>query len=226
MNDAQVQKIAGLAGLMIGLGSVSLLPLYFMYSGAPPAWNVFTRDLIGLIVCAFLIVFVVGVSHLIHRADSSYEWLASLLYGAGLVLATVTLIAISLEAGVIFGAPDGTLDPTIDGPLAEGNILIHGSIKRLLTALFLIPTGYAILRTRLLPNWTGRVAYLVAVFNLAFVPSIYFGKDAAQFYSAVGWGNSALAASLFAYWILAVGIVLLRRLRTAPSGTLQQASPS
>ena len=217
MNHAQVRRITGLSGVAVGVVRTLAIPLYFMYSGPPPAWNVFTRDLVGLISCAFLIVFFAGFSHLIRSADAAYQWIASLVYGTGLLFVGVTLVAISLEAGVVFGAPDGTLDPTIDGPLAEATILIHGSIKRLLTAVFLVPSGYAVLRTRMLPRWVGRAAYVIAAIDLVFVPSIYFGKDAAQFYSAIGWGNSALVAALFGYWILAVGVTLLRKLRTEPT---------
>jgi len=217
MNHAQVRRITGLSGVAVGVVSTLAIPLYFMYSGPPPAWNVFTRDLVGLISCAFLIVVFAGFSHLIRSADAAYEWIASLVYGTGLLFVGVTLVAISLEAGVVFGAPDGTLDPTIDGPLAEANILIHGSIKRLLTAVFLVPSAYAVLRTRMLPRWVGRAAYVIAIIDLLFVPSIYFGKDAAQFYSAIGWGNSALVAAFFGYWILAVGAILLRKPRTDPT---------
>jgi hypothetical protein len=211
MNDAQVRLITGSAGVAIGTGSLVALPLYFMYSGPPPDWNVFTRGLVGLITCAFLIVFIAGLSHLIRRADAGYEWIASLVYAAGMLFVAVSLVAISLEAGVIFGAPHGGLDPTIDGTLAEGNILIHGSIKRMLTVVLLVSAGYAVLRTRMLPGWLGGAAYFTALFNLVFVPSMYFGKDASRFYSAIGWGNSAFCASFLAYWILAVGITMLRQ---------------
>ena len=193
MDDAHVRRITGISGVAIGAGGILALPLYFMYSGPPPAWNVFTRDLVNLITCAFLIVFIAGFSHLLRRADAAYEWMASLVYAAGMLFVAVALVAISLEAGVMFGAPDGGVDPTIDGPLAEGNILIHGSIKRMLTAVLLLPAGYAVLRTRMLPGWLGGTAYVIALFNLAFVPSMYFGKDAARSYSAIGWGNSAFA---------------------------------
>lgn len=214
MDNAQVRLITGISGVMVGVTSIILIALYFMYSGAPPAWNVLTRNLIGLILFGFMIVFIAGFSHLIRRANAAYEWAASLVYGAGLIFVAVALVAISLEAGVIFGNPDGTLDPTINGPLADGNILIHGSIKRVLTIVFLVPAGFAVLRTKMLPAWAGRAAYVIALCNLAFVPSLYFGKEAAQFYSAVGWGNSAFVASFFGYWILAVGITLLRQPRT------------
>ncbi len=217
LNNMQVRQITGLSGVTIGVAGILLIPLYFMYSGPPPAWNVLTRDLLNLILCAFLIVFMAGFRHLIRTADATYDWIASLVFGAGLIFVTVTLVAISLEAGVVFGALDGTLDPTIDGPLANGNILIHGSIKRVLTIVILVPAGFAVLRTRMLPRWIGRAAYGIALFNLAFVPSIYFGKDAAQFYSAVGWGNSAFAASFLVYWILAVGIAMLRQRGNEPT---------
>lgn len=216
MNDARVRRLTGMSGVAIGAGGILALPLYFMYSGPPPAWNVFTRDLVTLITCAFLIIFIAGFSHLLRRADAAYEWVASLVYAAGMVFVAVALVAVSLEAGVIFGAPDGGLDPTIDGPLADGNILIHGSIKRMLTVVLLVPAGYAVLRTRMLPAWVGAAAYCIALFNLAFVPSMYFGKDATQFYSAIGWGNSAFCASFLMYWILAVGITMLRQPRTTP----------
>lgn len=211
MNNIQVQRITGISGVMIGVLASIVIPLYFMYPGAPPAWNVFTRDLLNLISCAFLIVFIAGFSHLIRRVDTAYELPASLIYGTGLLFVAVSLVAISHEAGVVFGAPDGTLDPTIHGPLADGNILIHGSIKRLLTVVLLVPAGYVIIRSGMLPRWLGRAAYTIALVNLAFVPSIYFGKDATRFYSALGWGNSAFTASFLGLWITAVGIILLSR---------------
>lgn len=216
MNDAVVRRLTGISGVLIGIGTALLIPLYFMYSGPPPAWNVLTRDLIGLILAAVLIVFVAGFSHLIRQADATYQWIASLVYGTGLVHVAVILVGTSLEAGAVFGTPNGTIDPTIDGPLAEGSILLRGSIGRILNALFLVTAGYSVLRTRLLPAWLGWAAYGGALLNLACVPSIYFGKNAAQFYSAIGWGNSALAASLLGYWILGAGIMMLRRPRSVP----------
>ncbi|HKA95134.1 MAG TPA: hypothetical protein VKD66_02625, partial [Streptosporangiaceae bacterium] len=57
----------------------------------------------------------------------------------------------------------------------------------------------------------GRTAYLLAVINLAFVPSLYFGMDPARFYSALGWGNTALTAGLITYWAAAVGIAVMRQ---------------
>jgi hypothetical protein len=210
MNNLQAQRVMGASGLLVGIGVMLTIPLYFVYSGAPPAWNVLTRDLLSLLVLAAMLIFFACFSQLIRRADANLDWLASIIYGAAMLFLAVAFVATALEAGVVFGNPDGTLDPTTDGVLAHANILMHGSIKRLLTVVMLVPAGYAVLRTRILPAWVGWSAYLIAACNLAFVPSLYFGTDVTKFYSAIGWGNSAFVASFLGYWILAVGIAALR----------------
>ncbi|MEV6397411.1 hypothetical protein AB0M39_22010 [Streptomyces sp. NPDC051907] len=211
MNESSIRRLMGACGIAAGLLAAVGVPLYFVYSGAPPASNVLARILLNILTCGALLVFLVGLRHLIRGAGPGFEWLASLVFGSGTAYVTVTLVAASVEAGVVLEHSDGTLDPTVDGPLAHANMLLHGSIARLLTAVLLTAAGYAILRSGVLPRWTGRAAYAVAVINLAFVPSLFFGTDAAQFYSAVGWGNTAMTAALVVYWALAVGVVVVRR---------------
>lgn len=210
----------GWAGLLMGAGVIATVPLYFTYAGAPPAWNVLTRDLLSLIVAAAMLVFVACLSELIRRADATSGWLAAIVFGAGMLFVAVVLVTTALEAGVVFGTPDGTVDPTIFGPLADANILMHGSIKRLLTVVMLVPAGYAVRRTRILPGWVATSAYVIALCNLAYVPSLYFGRDVTSFYSAIGWGNTAFVASFLGYWVLAVGIAALRR-SAAPTATVE-----
>jgi hypothetical protein len=59
----------------------------------------------------------------------------------------------------------------------------------------------------MIPRWLGFAAWAIALVNLVFVPSIYFGKDPTAFYSAIGWGNTAMVGSFIMYWIIAVAIV-------------------
>lgn len=205
-----VHRFTGLSGIALGLLTTLTVPLYFVYSGAPPVWNVLTRNLISLVMCSLLIVFLSGLRQLLARADPRYDWVASIAHGAGLIYVAVTLVATALEVGVVMAVPGGTVDPTVDGPLAAGNVLLHGSVTRIVTAVLLVAAGFVILRTGALPAWAGRSAYVIAAINAAFVPSLYFGMDPSQFYSALGWGNTALAASLISYWVVAVGVVLLR----------------
>lgn len=215
MSELQVRRTTAIMGIAVGVGSILLIPLYFTYSGAPPTSNVLTRNLINMILCACLLVFYGGVSHLIRKADATHEWTASIVYGSALVYVAVVLVGISLEVGAAFSGPSGTIDPTIDGPLALGTILIHGSIGRVLTVVLMTALGSAIRGTRILSRWLGTSAYGLAIINLAFVPSLYFGRDAARFYSALGWGNSAMVASFMGYWVMAAGVVMLRQSRAS-----------
>jgi hypothetical protein len=210
-DTAGARRPVGVAGVAAGALSLSTVPLYFVYSGAPPAWNVLTRNLLTILTVMALLPFLTGLRCLITRAGPGHDWAAALVQASGAVYATLILVGVSLEAGVVFGHPGTPVDPTTTGPLADAAILIHGSIGRGVTAVLLLAAGTAIRRTRILPPWLSASALLIALVNLACLPSLYFGTAAATFYSALGWGVTALVASLIGYWILAAGIVLLRR---------------
>lgn len=205
-----LRRVTGVSGVAAAAIGTVVGVLYFVYAGNPPTWDVLTRNLMNLVAVAAFIVFVTGLSSILRNAGTAYDWLASLVFGTGLIYAAIVLVGISLEVGVVLGTPSGRFDPTTDGPLAHANVLIHGSVTRLVTALLLAAAGYAIVRTRALPRWVGYTAYLLATVNLAFVPSLYFGIDPARFYSALGWGNTALTAGLITYWSAAAGIAAMR----------------
>jgi hypothetical protein len=215
MTDTAIRRLTGFAGILAAVLGAVLVPLYFTYSGPPPVWNVLTRNLINLIAAMAIFVFLLGLTHLVRRAGARYDFLASVVSGAGLLYVTITLVAISLETGVVLEITNATIDPTVDGPVAHANMLLHGSIARLLTAVTLLAAGVAIARSGILPRWIGRAAYVVAAINAAFVPAMFFGDDATRFYSAVGWGTAATAATLLLYWALTAGIAILRRSRPA-----------
>ncbi|MER6999943.1 hypothetical protein [Streptomyces sp. NPDC000410] len=210
-HTTHLRRTTGIAGVLAAALTFVEIPLYFVYSGPPPASNVLTRILLNLFVCAGLLVFLTGFRQLLRRsAPPERAWAADLAHTAGIVYVVATLVSNSLEAGVVFGANGTPVDPTIDGPLADGHTLLYGSIGRLLTALFLAATGHVLARSALLPRWATPSAYILAAVNLAFVPSLYFGTDPARFHSAIGWGTTAAVAGLLLYWICAVGIALLR----------------
>jgi hypothetical protein len=203
-------SVTAWAGIAASITIFAAVPLYFVHDGPPPADNVFTRCLITLFTGAFMLVFFSGFAHVLRNQGAEQEWRASLFWGTSLLYVGFVLLGAAHEAGVAFNAP-GVADPTIDGVLADANILVHGSIKRILTAVLLIAAASSILAARTLPRWLGYMAWAIALANLAFVPSIYFGKDPTEFYSAIGWGNTAFVGSLIVYWIIAAAVVLFRR---------------
>ena len=211
MNDRTLRRLTGVCGTLTGALALVVVPLYFIYSGPPPAWDVLTRTLLSIPMLVALLMFFTGARHLIRAASNGNDTIATLIYGAGLTYVAVTLVSESLEAGVPLYTPNGALDPTIDGPLAAGMVLIHGPIARVLMAIALIGIGYAVSRTRMLSRWVTVTGYLLAALNLAFLPSLYFGMNPAHFYAANGWGSTASISSVFFYWVAAVGIAILRR---------------
>lgn len=142
---------------------------------------------------------------LVKLVGPAHEWAATTAFATGLVCATATLVSSGLEAGAVIAA-DRPIDPTVT---VSGTYVLYGSISRLMPALFLAAVGHAVVRTRVLPRWTGRSAHVLAAVNLAFVPSLFFGNDPAHFYPANGWGTTALMGATLGYWLLATGYWLL-----------------
>lgn len=209
MNATSLRRHTGICGIVAAIISLMQLPLYFMYSGAPPQWNVLTRILVSIIGASILIVFLCGFRLVIREASRDLEWAATVALVSGLMWLSFSFVAQSMEAGTVI-VSKVPIDPTVDGALAPGQFLLWGSIGRAMTTLFLSASGMAILRGRLMPVWFGQLAWVLAVVNLAFLPAMFFGPDAAQFYSAVGWGTTATIPALVICWILVASIILLR----------------
>ncbi|GAA1556697.1 hypothetical protein GCM10009827_092040 [Dactylosporangium maewongense] len=209
MNQAVVRRVTGLCGILTAIALIVEVPLYFIYDGPPPDWNVLTRILIGILAFVAFTGLVTGLRELVRRAAPDHEWAASLVSAAGLMYITVTLVSMGLEAGAVIAA-DTAIDPTID---VSGTYILYGTIGRTTLALFLAALGSLVLRTGILPRWTGVTAVTLAVVSAAFIPSIYFGNDPANFYAANGWGSTATVGALLSYWLLAFGISVTRSAR-------------
>lgn len=206
MTSPDLRRITGAAAVTGAALTLVELPLYFVYSGPPPDWNVFTRSLFGLAGLTALIVFFTGFGYLVKRARPELDWLGALITNAGLLWLTVALVSTGLEVGAVIQAPD-PIDPTIT---VSGTYILYGTISRFLEALMLAALGFAAHRTALLPHWTARSAYLLAAINLAFIPSLFFGNTPANFYAANGWGTTATVGGLTMLWLLTIGITLIR----------------
>jgi len=204
-----LRRYTGIFGLLAAIISLIQLPLYFMYPGVPPQWNVLTRILVSIVGTSILVVFLCGFRLIIRNAGPDLEWAATIVLVSGIMWLTFSSVAQSMEAGtaIVSKLP---IDPTIDGALAPGQFLLFGSIGRAMTTLFLSSSGIAILRGRLMPSWFGRLALVLALVNVAFLPTMFFGSNAAQFYSAVGWGTTATIPALVVCWILVASIILVR----------------
>ena len=209
MAETSLRKRTGVAGVASFALILATVPLYFVYSGAPPAWNVLARSLVGMFSLVTLLGFAVGLQTLFRRARPDEEALAALLGSFGVVLVAVDFVAIALEAGTVLGRTE-PIDPTLVGSGAEGALVIYGPVGRILTAAFLAAAGAAIIRGRLLPAGVGWAAFALGAVQLAFVATYFSGTNPAQFFSVNGWHLPVLG-SLLGFWILSASVGLLRR---------------
>lgn len=218
MSEASVRRYAGLFGMIASALIVVQVPLYFLYSGAPPDWNILTRSLIGIVGCVFYILFFTGLRQLIHQVDLASDWIAGVIQAAGLLWVAMVFVPQSMEAGAAISV-DHDIDTTREGPFAAAQYLMQGLISRLLMALFLIALGIAVTRLRLLPKWVGWSAFVLAAINLAFVPAIYSNDDPSNFYAVQGWGTTASMGALWSIWTLALSISVFRSSRRTAAGS-------
>ncbi len=209
MNETLARRFTGFSCLAAAIALIAEVPLYFVYSGAPPDSNVLSRLLVGILALGCLLLFVTGFRELIKCVSPQHEWMGTLGFAAGLGYILVTLVSSGLEAGAVI-ATDHPIDPTIT---VAGTYILYGSIGRMLLGIFLIAVGYTVTRTRALPRWIGRSAYVLALVNIAFIPSLFFGNRPAFFYSANGWGTTALMGAVLSYWLLAVSVATIRSAR-------------
>lgn len=223
-----MRRLTGASGLLSVALWLAIFPLYMaqppasLYDGAATAQAlfsirniVFTRILLGLGLYVTLLVFAVGFRDLIRRADEECEWIGTLSALAMAVWLGVTLVANGLEGGAALDTLGGTADPSVVRTLTLGYLLIYnGSIAFIMTALYLAVAGYATMATRILPRWTGWLAYAAAALSILCVPAIYGGPaDPASFYNAGGWGAALIANFPPLLWFLAVSILLVRKRR-------------
>jgi hypothetical protein len=74
MTESSLRRYTGIFGLVATLISLTEIPLYFMYDGAPPRWDILTRVLVGIVGSTILIVFLVGFRLVICQGKPQLEW--------------------------------------------------------------------------------------------------------------------------------------------------------
>ena len=80
----------------------------------------------------------------------------------------------------------------------------------MLLALISASSGTVILRSDVLPRWTGIVAYVVAALNIAAIPTLFGGTSDTSFTAAGGLGVTIFATFPWLAWVIVVGSVTVR----------------
>jgi hypothetical protein len=165
---------------------------------------------IDAVLMAFVIVFLACFRQIISAASERLEWVADLTYGAGLVFVGTTLVGDAMEGGAALDAAGAHPDVAVLRALTEGHTLLFGSIGCVLLALVAASSGTVILRSDVLPRWTGVVAYVVAALNVAAIPTLFGGTSDTSFFAAGGVGVTLFATFPWLAWVIVVGVVTIR----------------
>ncbi|WP_157887862.1 hypothetical protein [Frondihabitans sp. PAMC 28766] len=163
----------------------------------------------------FLIVFLTGFRQLVVRARSDLQWLADLVYGAGLAFVAVTLVGDSLEGGAALDAAGSHPNAVVLQALTEAHTLLFGATGCLLTALILGVAGYISRISRVVPRWTGILAYVVAGSNLVAAAAVFIRPADTVAFSEAGVAVTALSTFPWLVWVVTIGICTIRH---APRG--------
>ena len=212
--DRTDRLVTGLCGLVGAVLSVAMVGLYFVYAGPPPLANVLSRTLLAVTTFTLFLIFAVGLHRMLAAARRGDPGLSGAVCTTALTsYVVVTLVSASVEAGTSLWHPDGSMDPTVDGPLSAATVLLHGPIARLLVAMFLVALSIAA-RGGILPGWVRVGNAVLALANLALVPSLFFGMDPAHFYAANGWGSTASIGAVNVIWFGVISVAVLRSRRS------------
>jgi len=233
MNDLNVRRLTGAFGVAGFVVFLVALPLYFL--GPQPVARledtvqfsdsvsrastlILTRTtLADPLIMACLLVFLAEFRHLIRQARPDYEWVGTLVFGAGMVVIALELAGDALGGGAALDT-SVKADPSVVRGLWEGSFVFYGAIGLIMSALLLASAGYATLATGVLPRWTGWVAYACAVVNLVAAPAIFGGTDYTGFYTASGYVTFIGQGAMVMWFLIAsISMIVVKRKAVAPT---------
>lgn len=182
----------------------------FMPTAANATIAVITID---TLLMASLLVFFAALRQLVTTERPEHKWIADLAFAASIVFVAITLVGDAMDAGSALDAVGQAADASVIRALTEGHIFIFGSIGGVMIALITLCFAYVTLATKVVPAWTGHLAYVVAALNLLIIPTAFNGSDATNFFSAGGLGVTLVSTFPFLVWVISIGIVTIQNQR-------------
>ncbi|MDM4763360.1 hypothetical protein QT381_10105 [Galbitalea sp. SE-J8] len=166
------------------------------------------KTLTDTVMMGFLIVFHAGLKQLIVEASPRLSWIGDTLFGAGIAFVAVTLVGDSLEAGAALDTVGAIGEPIAIRALTDGYLMMFGPMTCVLISVMAASAGYGIHSSGALPRWAPRVAYVVAILNLAGMLTTFGGTSNEAWYSVGGWGAAAFATFPWLAWVIAVSVAV------------------
>ena len=162
-----------------------------------------------------LIWFAGYLFRVLRRSEDGADASAPVVLGAGLGVAVTTALAALPTAVLAFmvAQPGGISDPSLVRMLGDLNTLFF-SVTSVMTAVFLLGLGLAMLQRELASRWLGWLSLVVAAFNgLAVWIGVTFSSYHGKGWMVVGWG----AYIGFLVVMLLLGAAQVRQGERAPA---------
>lgn len=163
--------------------------------------------LVTLAVLTFL-WFVGHVRHVLQRAEGGVEAFSPVVFGAGVALSAVAMVAMVPAAALAFLAPSpGGMGADAAIRVLYGVHVVAGAAVELLVALFTGTAGAAMVRRELAGPWLGWLGLLVALIGLVGGITTYLGIGGGTFMLVMGY----LTFAAFLVWVAVASAVMLYR---------------
>ncbi|SDZ48059.1 hypothetical protein [Herbiconiux ginsengi] len=166
---------------------------------------------------ASLIVFLACFRQLVTTARPELQWIADIFFGAGIAFVSVTLVGDAMDGGAALDVIGLEPDPSAIRALIEGHAILFGSAGAVLLALVSGTGALLTFASGVVPRWTGTLAVLTSLSNLAWAPMGFTGTSPDSFFASGGFGNAMLAVFPWLLWVICVGVATIRGRRSGRS---------
>ena len=169
-----------------------------------------TIVLIDTVLMANILMFLAGFRQIVTHARHDLQWIADIGYGAGVLFVAITLVGDAMEAGSALDVVDLTPDASAIRALTEGHAVMFGATGCVLLAVVSGSSAITVLTSGVLPRWTGRVAWVIAILQLFGLVTIFGGTSEHHWLSSGGVGVTITATFPWLAWVITVGIVTIQ----------------
>jgi hypothetical protein len=226
MRKESFYRWAGFCGLFSIVLFFSEIPMYLARGPFPTtsvtslttyvaqnARNMVGVTVVDMLACALLLLFLAGFRNLIGEMQPRFMWLATQIFGVGVVFCGLRLFTDFLQGTTGFNALAGNIDPSLVRAFLSRPFSTFGTVGFIFGAVSLAAASYIGHASRALPPLATGLGYFAAVLCLVIIP---FAQDAtqnsAQLFQAGIWGATGVAAAgtPLALWVFVVGIAMLR----------------